>query len=174
MKRRVQPRGGVGALRHHRSRNGQSRGLGQPHLRAQRPQKEMEAAIEGPDRRVPSALWGAVVTGDPRSAPPSSPTWSTDLNVPWSAWSNPHSLVAIRDDPTKNRLPECAVAGEASYVVSGNKHLLKLKVYKEMVVPRPAGFVTPLNLAQRRQKGRRPGSSHRQDPRAPGFRRLFR
>ena len=56
------------------------------------------------------------------------------------------TLEVIEDDPDDNRVLECAVAGGASYVVSGNDHLIKLKAYKEIVILRPAEFLTLLRL----------------------------
>jgi putative PIN family toxin of toxin-antitoxin system len=35
-------------------------------------------------------------------------------------------LNAVPDDPDDNRVLECAVAGEAEFIVSGDKHLLRL------------------------------------------------
>jgi putative PIN family toxin of toxin-antitoxin system len=40
------------------------------------------------------------------------------------------SLVVIKDDPDDDRVLECAVAGKADYVVSGDRHLLKLDAYE--------------------------------------------
>jgi uncharacterized protein len=37
-------------------------------------------------------------------------------------------LEIVAEDPDDNRVLECAVAGRADYIVSGDKHLLKLKV----------------------------------------------
>jgi uncharacterized protein len=39
------------------------------------------------------------------------------------------TLTAIKDDPDDNRVLECAVAGKANYVVSGDRHLLRLGAY---------------------------------------------
>jgi uncharacterized protein len=36
---------------------------------------------------------------------------------------------AVQDDPDDNRVLECAVAGRAGYIVSGDRHLLNLKAY---------------------------------------------
>lgn len=36
-------------------------------------------------------------------------------------------LDVVTDDPDDNRVLECAVAGRADYIVSGDRHLLKLK-----------------------------------------------
>lgn len=40
------------------------------------------------------------------------------------------SLAVIKDDPDDDRVLECAVAGKADYVVSGDRHLLKLGTYE--------------------------------------------
>ena len=56
------------------------------------------------------------------------------------------ALEAIGDDPADNRVLECAIAGGAAYVVSGDKHLLQLKEHKEIVVLREVGFLTLLDL----------------------------
>lgn len=39
-------------------------------------------------------------------------------------------LNVIKDDPADDRILECAVEGEAEYLVSGNKHLLDVKEFK--------------------------------------------
>ena len=36
-------------------------------------------------------------------------------------------LEVIHNDPDDNRILECAVAGKANYIVSGDRHLLRLK-----------------------------------------------
>ncbi len=38
-------------------------------------------------------------------------------------------LSVVKDDPDDDRVLECAVAGRAGVVVSGDRHLLKLKSY---------------------------------------------
>ncbi len=40
------------------------------------------------------------------------------------------TLNVIKEDPADDRILECAVEGEAEYLVSGNKHLLKLKEFR--------------------------------------------
>ena len=35
-------------------------------------------------------------------------------------------LDVIKDDPSDNRILECAAAGRSGYVISGDKHLLRL------------------------------------------------
>ena len=39
-------------------------------------------------------------------------------------------LEVIKDDPDDNRAIECALAGEANYIVSGDRHLLQLSSYE--------------------------------------------
>ena len=56
------------------------------------------------------------------------------------------TLEVIEEDPADNRVLECAVAGAASYIVTGNDHLLKIKQYKEIVILKPAEFLTLLTL----------------------------
>jgi putative PIN family toxin of toxin-antitoxin system len=40
-------------------------------------------------------------------------------------------LNVIREDPADNKFIECAAAGEADYLVSGDKHLLKIDRYQK-------------------------------------------
>ncbi|MFQ6072670.1 MAG: putative toxin-antitoxin system toxin component, PIN family [Methanosarcinales archaeon] len=39
-------------------------------------------------------------------------------------------LEVIKDDPDDNKFLECAIAGNANYLISGDKHLLKLKYFR--------------------------------------------
>ncbi len=41
---------------------------------------------------------------------------------------------AIKDDPDDNRILECAEAGKADYIISGDDHLLNLKKYKDIEI----------------------------------------
>jgi putative PIN family toxin of toxin-antitoxin system len=52
----------------------------------------------------------------------------------------------IQQDPDDNRVLECALAGGASYIVSGNTHLLELKEYEHIVILNPVGFLATLKL----------------------------
>ncbi len=47
----------------------------------------------------------------------------------------------IRDDPSDNKILECALSARAQYIVSGDKHLLRLKRYKEIRILNPADFL---------------------------------
>jgi putative PIN family toxin of toxin-antitoxin system len=61
------------------------------------------------------------------------------------------SLDMIEKDPIGNRVLECALAGGATYIVSGNIHLLELREYKQVVILNPRGFLTALELAGTRE-----------------------
>lgn len=49
-------------------------------------------------------------------------------------------LSVIPDDPTDNRILECALAGQANVIVSGDGHLLQLKVFEGIPILRPQQF----------------------------------
>lgn len=57
--------------------------------------------------------------------------------------------VRITDCPIEDRKDlkfiECAVAGDADFIVSGDHHLLDLKVYKDIPILTPAQFLALLN-----------------------------
>ena len=42
----------------------------------------------------------------------------------------------IREDPADDRVLECALAGKARYIVSGDKHLLQLKKFRGVKIVR--------------------------------------
>ncbi len=56
------------------------------------------------------------------------------------------ALDVIEDDPADNRVLECAIAGGAAYIISGDDHLLQVKVYKDIVILSPAAFLALLDL----------------------------
>ena len=47
----------------------------------------------------------------------------------------------IRDDPSDDKFLECALAGEAAFIVSGDKHLLKLSVFEGIEILSPRDFL---------------------------------
>jgi putative PIN family toxin of toxin-antitoxin system len=58
---------------------------------------------------------------------------------------SPHIEVhAILEDETDNRILECAVAGKADLIVSGDRHLTKLKVFQGVAIVRPIDFFRTL------------------------------
>ncbi|MBI4504907.1 MAG: putative toxin-antitoxin system toxin component, PIN family [Chloroflexi bacterium] len=55
------------------------------------------------------------------------------------------TLAVITEDPTDNRVLECAVAGAADYIVSGDvRHLLPLQEYRGIQVLSPTAFLALL------------------------------
>lgn len=55
---------------------------------------------------------------------------------------NPERRVSVVDtDPDDDKLIECAVAGDADYIVTGDKHLLALGSYQGIQIITPAIFV---------------------------------
>jgi putative PIN family toxin of toxin-antitoxin system len=50
-------------------------------------------------------------------------------------------LTVIENDPKDNRFIECAVAAEAGFIISGDRHLLKLKQFQEIKIVTPAAFI---------------------------------
>ena len=55
------------------------------------------------------------------------------------------SLSVIADDPKDNMFLECAVAGRAGYIVTGDRHLLDLKSYKNISVSSLNSFLKVLS-----------------------------
>jgi putative PIN family toxin of toxin-antitoxin system len=49
--------------------------------------------------------------------------------------------ISICEDPDDDKFIECAIAGKCDIIVSGDKHLLKLAVYKGIKIIRPREFV---------------------------------
>ncbi|MDQ7839575.1 MAG: putative toxin-antitoxin system toxin component, PIN family [bacterium] len=54
-------------------------------------------------------------------------------------------LTVVEDEPD-NRVLECAVAGRADLIVSGDRHLLGLGTYSGIPIVRPIDFVRTLGL----------------------------
>lgn len=50
-------------------------------------------------------------------------------------------LSVINEDPQDNRVLECAVDGEAEYIITGDKHLLNLKSYKGIKILKVKEFL---------------------------------
>lgn len=57
----------------------------------------------------------------------------------------PVALTVIEDEPD-NRVLECAVAGGADLIVSGDRHLLRLGTYSGIPIVRPVDFARTLGL----------------------------
>lgn len=50
----------------------------------------------------------------------------------------------IKEDPTDNLFLGCALEANAEYIVSGDRHLRRLRVYQDIQVVTPSVFVTVL------------------------------
>ncbi len=50
-------------------------------------------------------------------------------------------LNVIVEDPEDNRVLECAICVNASFIASGDKHLLNLKKYDDIVIITPKEFL---------------------------------
>ncbi len=55
-------------------------------------------------------------------------------------------LSVVKDDESDNRYIECAVAGRANYIISGDNHLLSVGEYKGIVILSPAAFIGLLRI----------------------------
>lgn len=55
-----------------------------------------------------------------------------------------NSLRFVNEDPDDDKVLECAVASGASYIVSGDHHLLELQSYSEIPIIRAADFLEKL------------------------------
>ena len=58
-------------------------------------------------------------------------------------------LDVIKEDPPDNRILECAVAGHADLIVSGNRRLLRLKSYQSIPIVRPIDFLRTLGVGSK-------------------------
>ncbi|MFZ3167149.1 MAG: putative toxin-antitoxin system toxin component, PIN family [Candidatus Methanoperedens sp.] len=52
----------------------------------------------------------------------------------------------VKSDPDDNKILECALACGASYIVSGDKHLLNLKEYENIKIISPKDAIDLLNI----------------------------
>lgn len=53
---------------------------------------------------------------------------------------SPSILPRIQEDPSDNKFLACALAGRANFVVSGDRHLLKLHEFQGIKIVRPRKF----------------------------------
>lgn len=58
-------------------------------------------------------------------------------------------LGVVVDDESDNRYLECAVAGSADYLVTGDEHLLGIQSYRGVYILNPAEFVALLKTSNR-------------------------
>ena len=56
------------------------------------------------------------------------------------------TLQVVAEDPADDRILECALAGGADLIVSGDHHLRKLRSYRGIGIVRPSDFLRTLGL----------------------------
>ena len=52
-----------------------------------------------------------------------------------------HAVSAVKEDESDNRILECALSGRVQVLVSGDRHLLELKGYKQVRIMTPRNFL---------------------------------
>ena len=60
-------------------------------------------------------------------------------------------LAVIEVDPDDNHVLACAEMAQATYIVSGDEHLLSLKKHQEIFILSPAEFLTLMNIAGKKK-----------------------
>ncbi|MCL6087520.1 MAG: putative toxin-antitoxin system toxin component, PIN family [Actinobacteria bacterium] len=50
-------------------------------------------------------------------------------------------ILYLKDDPDDDKILECAIASMCAYIVSGDKHLIKLKSFRNIKILNPADFL---------------------------------
>lgn len=55
---------------------------------------------------------------------------------------------AVPDDPDDDKFIECAVSGKADYIVSGDKHLIRLKEYGKIKILKAVEFLWMIEKKQ--------------------------
>ena len=58
-------------------------------------------------------------------------------------------LTVVQEDPDDDKFVECAVAGGADYIVSGDQHLLNLQSYQNIPIVTPREFLDILEAESR-------------------------
>jgi uncharacterized protein len=76
-------------------------------------------------------------------------TWLEDLARLALMTPGSLTLAVIQDDPPDNRYLECAVEGEAAYLVSGDRLLLSLGMFQGIPIVSPRVFLEVLQQENR-------------------------
>ena len=76
-------------------------------------------------------------------------TWLEDLARLALMTPGSLALAVIQDDPPDNRYLECAVEGEAAYLVSGDRLLLSLGMFEGIQIVSPRVFLEVLQQENR-------------------------
>jgi uncharacterized protein len=56
----------------------------------------------------------------------------------------PNSLKVVVDDPDDDMVIECAVVGQATHIITGDKHLLSLNKYQDIYILKAGDFLNLL------------------------------
>jgi predicted nucleic acid-binding protein len=64
----------------------------------------------------------------------------------------PNEKLRVLDDEADNRILECAAEGRADVIVSGDRHLLSLKEFREIPILRVAEFLARLEIESNGEK----------------------
>lgn len=51
-------------------------------------------------------------------------------------------ISVITDDPSDNMFLACALAAQASFIISGDRHILAVKTFRDIPIVTPAQFLT--------------------------------
>ena len=62
-------------------------------------------------------------------------------------------LDVIKEDPDDNKILECAVAGDVDYIISNDKHLLKLGQFNDILIITPEEFIDKAGMGKRIKRG---------------------
>lgn len=54
------------------------------------------------------------------------------------------TIDVVQEDPTDNKFLACAVEGKADYIVSGDRHLLRIEKYRGIKILKPSAFLQEL------------------------------
>jgi putative PIN family toxin of toxin-antitoxin system len=54
-------------------------------------------------------------------------------------------IAEVADDPDDDRVLEAAVEGEADVIVSGDRHLLRMRTWRDVRIVKPAAFLEMLD-----------------------------
>jgi putative PIN family toxin of toxin-antitoxin system len=55
-------------------------------------------------------------------------------------------ITVVKDDPDDNMILECAVKAHASYIITGDSHLLDIMAFKEISIISPAEFLEAFSI----------------------------
>jgi uncharacterized protein len=66
---------------------------------------------------------------------------------------NTPSIDDFYNDPDDNKFLGCASAADAAYIISGDKHLLRLIQFKEIKILNPKDFLAVIDLRDTSQDG---------------------